>query len=261
MIHWDKDELLLYYYGELEQDKLEALEKALESSTELQQTYAEICEFLDEKIDIQVPAPSDNLKQNIMAAIYQVEQQKSNQPHFQEETFSQKIYWWQKLLKPNFGLATGISFALVVSIFFIGRWSAKPDMPVQAEQSFTTQASQRVLFSSISHHLESSDRLFTLVSNGNGDLIQQIDSRRQAIEELVALNRLYRRLAENSGDKQLVYTLMQMEAILIELDNSLPNQSRDSQYVELNNIKQRIYESDLLFKLRVTNKNIKRKII
>lgn len=269
MKHWTKDDLILFYYGELSQDQNESLRKALAESQALQQEYAELCDFLDNDIRDEVPEPSNNFNQQIMAAVYQqAEKQSETKSEVkQNNTIFQVI---NGLFNPRLLATTFALGFVVISVFYLGRWSSQieqgPDIAGSTQQEPANPATndndlaqygQRVLFNNVSTHIEQSSRLLTLVSNGNGDLASQIESRRKAIEELVALNRLYRRVAESSGDKQLANVLQQMESILVELNHTSPQAKTD----ELLNIKQRVEDTDLIFKLKVTNKKLTQKII
>lgn len=270
MKQWSKDDLVLFYYGELTQEQNEALREAMTKSTELRQDYAELCDFLDNDAPLEVPQPTDNLEQQIMAALYQ---QADANARNDVITPPKKFSLWQAAIE-FFNLrllATTLAMSfVVVGVFYLGRWSSQVEKVPEyvEERSSESQAipsdgeqlarqSRRVLFSNVSSHIEKSNRLFRLVSNGNGDLAKQIESRRQTIEELVALNRLYRRVAQASGDRQLENVLQQMESILVELNHTSPQAQPD----DLESLKQRVDDSDLIYRLKVTNKKLAKKII
>ena len=280
--NWNDEKLILLFYGELSEAESEACLQAMEENPALRQQYAELCQFLDSSIEIDIPEPSSQFDQKIMAAVYQQEalklqegqlqkaQQQSNERSKENQaTLAESSSWLAWLPRLNIAVGAVAIVMMAISVFYIGRWSAQIDTPQVAEQTnsssdemgFTESASQKVLYSNLSRHLENSNRLFTLVSNGNGELAEQLQARQQMIEELVALNRLYRRIAEHSNDKVLVGTLQQMESILLELNNIRTEKEDQDSYVELQSIKSRIEESDLLFKLKVTNKNVENKII
>ncbi|MCO7225574.1 hypothetical protein [Pleionea sp. CnH1-48] len=250
----NEEDLILFYYGELEPEKSEAMVKAMEASPELQLEYAKLCELMDATLTEPVPQASVNLNQNIMSAIHRLEPESMKKKNKQQDASSQ--WQWLPLFKGSF--AFGISMALIMGAFFLGRWSGEPPVDIAQQPVFSKQDSQRILLANISSHLDSSDRLLTVVSNGNGDIAQQIHERRQIIEELVVFNRLYRRIVENNGDKQLLATLQQIESILIELNNNSEQIPGNEEYNDLKLVKERLHSTDLLFKLRITNNNLKR---
>jgi len=270
MKQWNKDDLILFYYGELNQCQNREIRKALAESTRLQQDYADLCDFLDNQTCLNVPLPEANLNQRIMASFYQLEEiqnktrVRQTSKNFNLLTWLREAYW-HKLV----GASVATMF-VVTSIFLLGRWTSQLEQklevaeinPTHSEQSaqqgyFDGSESQRVLISHVSAHMEIGGRILTLVSNGNGDLSQQIESRRHIIEELVVLNRLYRRLVEQSGDKQLAHVLQQMESILIELNHTEVN----AQQSDLQDIKDRLENSDLIYRLKVTGKKLNQKLI
>lgn len=270
MKHWNKDDLILFYYGELDHAENKEIRKALSESTSIQQEYADLCDFLDNQTSLEVVPPEENLNQRIMASVYQ-QAEKQNKSSIQQRPQKFNLFGW---IKTGFWhQLAGATFAMsfvVISIFFLGRWSTQLESSNEVAEAssevgepndnqgyFNKSESQRVLISNVSSHIEISGRLLTMVSNGNGDLSQQIDSRRQIIEELVVLNRMYRRIVEQSGDQQLATLLQHMESILIELNHTQIN----AEHSDLQNIKQRIEQSDLIYQLKVTNKKLDQKLI
>ena len=270
MKQWNKDDLILFYYGELDQTQNKELRRALTESISFQQEYANLCDFLDNQTSLEVMPPEENLNQRIMASVYQ-QAEKQNKLTVQQRPQEFKLLGW---IKAGFWhQLAGATFAMsfvVISVFFLGRWSthveptnevAETTLDVSGKKEnqgyFNASESQRILINNVSSHMEISGRLLTMVSNGNGDLSQQIESRRQIIEELVVLNRMYRRIVEQSGDQQLANLLQQTESILIELNHT----QVDAEQTELQDIKDRLEQSDLIYRLKVTNKKLDQKLI
>ena len=269
MKQWNKDDLILFYYGELNHDENREVRNALASSGELQQEYAELCDFLDNNARMEVPPAESNLNQRIMAGVFQEAEKQAahKEKKVNEKSTSDTIGW---LSLGNWPKLAGISFALsfvVISIFFLGRWSSPNKQPISIAETpinsmekrefFSAEESRRVLLNNVSSHFEIGGRLFTLVSNGNGEVSEQLEARKETIEELVALNRLYRRIAEKTGDKQLANLLHQMESILIEINNT----DASSASSDIDYLKERLDNSDLIYRLKVTNKKIDQKLI
>ena len=78
MKQWNKDDLILFYYGELEQSQNREIRNELAVSNSLQQEYAELCDFLDNQTRFDVPAADANLNQRIMAPIFQQRERERN---------------------------------------------------------------------------------------------------------------------------------------------------------------------------------------
>jgi hypothetical protein len=234
---------------------------------------------LDNGQEDRVPEPSEGLNQRIMAAINAAESEKTQTPlatsMASEKTASavaegltQKISRW--LLgsrEANLRPALMLVLFVLVGIFYLGRWSASPlESPMvhveasdKSERHYrsSSDASRRILLTNVSSHIETSQRLLTLVSNGGGDLSTDLEPRRQMIEELISFNRLYRRIAEQSDDTMLATVLQQMESVLLEISHT----ERSENDAEWKKVRERLDGTDLLFKLKVTDKRINHELI
>lgn len=270
----DEETLLLYFYGELEKSEKHLVESALKASGSLNQKYQELTQFLDQSIESSIPAPGDSFEQNIMAAIYRESEQQKEIEIDSKNSKESSLSFWSFL---PFGSAGGVKLALggalslvlVFSVFLFGRWTAGPvDVITTVDNSlnesrgqFSETSMQKLLNARLVEHLDAGDRIFTLVSNGNGDLAEQIKERQQLIEELVVFNRIYRRLASQKGDQKLAELLGQMERLLVELENSVMETNGNSAHQAIDSIKNRVEKSDLIFKLKVTNKKYQNNFI
>lgn len=260
MKHWTDEELVLYYYGELDESSAQQLRDALASNVDLRTRVEAIEQFLDHTISHDIPPPDRHFNQRIMAGIYR-EHAKGDQTH----ATPLRSRWREAFNVGMRGLAWRKAFAsslLVVavtaSVFYLGRWSAEPDVisnpdyTAQSADQFDTQTSQRVLYAGMRAHMEHSQRLLTRVSNADPDLQHNSADRQQVIDELIGFNRLYRRLAEQAGDHPLAQVLEQNEALLIELNNVAPGSSSQT----WRSLEQRVNQSDLVFKLKVANRRL-----
>ena len=68
---WSEESLILFFYDELEPMEATKLAQELTQSEELQKRYQAITEVLQYSLNTDIPRPSDQLNQNIMAAVYQ----------------------------------------------------------------------------------------------------------------------------------------------------------------------------------------------
>lgn len=260
MKHWTDEELVLYYYQELDETNKRELSDALAKSEHLQARLDAISGLLDETLSRDIPRPDRHFNQRIMAGIYR-EHNKSKQA----KTAPLRTHWLHKVTIGLQSMALGKAFASVLlvviataTVFSLGRWSAEPGFNskqnpiVHSSDQLDTQASQRVLYAGMLAHMEHSQRLLTRVSNADPDLQNNNADRAQVMDELIGFNRLYRRLAEQAGDYPLARVLEQNEALLIELNNMAPD-SGDRSWRAL---EQRVEQSDLVFKLKVANRRL-----
>ena len=283
MKQWTEEDLILLYYEELDpaiaRQIRQTMEQSSKQSIELRHEYDALCSVLDTGLEDTVPEPSEGLNRRIMVAINAAESEKSQTALIMSmasektalavaESLAQKMSRWLlgspgANLRPAFML---VLFALV-GIFYLGRWSAPPlESPlvhIEASEKIerhyrsNSDASRRVLLTNVSSHIETSRRLLTLVSNGGSDLSADLEPRRQMIEELISFNRLYRRIAEQSGDTMLANILQQMESVLLEISHT----ERSENDAEWKKVRERLDGTDLLFKLKVTDKRINHELI
>lgn len=257
MKQWTEQDLTLFYYDELPPQSRQALIDDMTQDEKLVQQYAKLCEFLDTQLTFEVPEPSEQLNQRIMASIHQQVEQDLLEKAVAHNNQSQPNFWQRWQLSRVLGFAIPLSF-VAVGTFFLGRLSVDTETviasnpPTQSAEQVDKFDSQRVLMSKLRNHLQSTDRLFTQVSNSDVSNVTQFEQRRQMIADMVALNRIYRRIAEANEDKQLAEMLGQMEQILLSLKNAPSSQDEKG----WNNLRSRIDDTDLLFKLRVTEKTL-----
>ncbi|NQZ12854.1 MAG: hypothetical protein HRT35_37370 [Algicola sp.] len=264
MKQWTNDDLTLFYYDEMPPQQRQALTAQLTDNETLRLEYAELCEWLDSAVAIEVPPPSEQLNQRIMAGIYQQAAQNQAKQTVKTANSNSNIHRFGFLSNWSWGRLAGTALPLVLVVlgtFYLGRLSVDAEQPTAAllpeaapvhGETNTTAPGRRVLLSNLSLHLQSTDRLFTQVSNGGAGMAAQIEGRHEAIDDMLALNRIYRRMFEANNDKQLAEVLQQMEQVLLSLKHT--STSPNSQ--DWDNLRKRIDSNDLLFRLRVTNRAV-----
>jgi hypothetical protein len=110
---------------------------------------------------------------------------------------------------------------------------------------------QRVLYTALDSHFESTERL--LVELRNASDREDLDVERLVADELVAAGRLYRLTAEQQGFSGLVRVLDELEPVLVEVARSRPELDRR----ERTWVRTRIAEDDLLFKVRAATYEVR----
>jgi hypothetical protein len=259
MKQWTEQDLILLYYGELGTSRTRELNNAIKNSDTLRRDYNALCELLDHELCDKVPAPSSDLNHNIMARVKAQHAQQVSTKGRGLPVMPSKLAWhWLRINRFGRVAATTAAVLVVVMItFYLGRFSVMPEnhqiTKSQPATVFDQTDSQRMLIARVDSHIETGQRLFTLINNSNQESSIDIEARRQMVINLINFNRLYRRLAEKSGDARLAEVLQQMESVLIEFDNS---DGADS----WKRVKQRLNDTDLLYKLKVTNSRLDREI-
>jgi len=225
------EDLILYYYGESEDP--EEVREILAASPELSARYADLCRTLDAVADIDgVPVRPES---------YGTEVWKKLQPRLQAPPPSQRraLAGW---------LAAAV--LLVAVGFLAGRFWPRPD-----EAALSAEARERILVRTMATHLERSERLLAEVANAEtGDSVD-LSAERQWAQDLLAANRLYRQITRRGGRPMLSSLLDDLEPFLLELAHS-PSEIPAE---DLADLRARIEERALLFKMRVVSQRLERK--
>jgi hypothetical protein len=137
--------------------------------------------------------------------------------------------------------------SLVPAVASGGRIKLHPDTSLQpsgAAGALTAQARDQV---------DRSSRLLMELANQPGSGDSDMTGQREAAENLLASNRLYRATANRRGDDDVSQLLGDIEPILLELAHAPESLSRD----DLIAIQKRIESRELLFKLRVLSSTLR----
>lgn len=226
--------LLLFHYGELSPEEMQACRESLANDAELAQRYAELVDFLGQVEDPQSDMhPDDFYGRRMRERVLRELPARSN-------TFK-----WQWL---GGGIAAATVMAMAVVLAFqLGRVSVELEHPTLQAGAAGKGLQARLLNASLEQHLESSSRFLRQVDNASAATVD-IESERRWAETLLVANRLYRFAAEQAGQHRVATVLQDMEPILIEMANG-EGELSDAEFARL---RERIQSRDLLFKVDVT---------
>jgi len=169
--------------------------------------------------------------------------------------------WWSPVALRPWALGVGMA-ALLLASFTLGRvWERAPhkDDPapvvsVAAPRGLGTDAmTERLLRAEMEDHLERSQRVFVDLVNADDGADVSLASDRTRAADLVADGRLYRRAADRIGDVEMRNLLEDVERVLVDVANG----SSEPASKELKDVRTRIDEQDLLFRLRVAGSEIR----
>ena len=112
------------------------------------------------------------------------------------------------------------------------------------------EARERLLLAALGKHLGQTERLLTEVSNASFSPEASPNStdgpsEQDWAEELLRTNRLYRQAAQRAGQTRIAALLAELEPIFLELAHAPADD-------ELDDLKRRVDEKSLLFKVRIT---------
>ena len=237
MKSWHEEDLILYVYGE--HPKREELERALAGEPELRDRLEALRRDL-ERIEDPASDPAANFEDRVWHRL---------RPRLESPARSRWADLWSSWLsvdRTGFRLAAAAAVLTVVAVsaYVAGRSSLAPDPvePAAPEMASASDAARdRVLFASVSRHLESSGLLLTDLANApaTGELGEEAEW----AQALLASNRLYRQAAERSGQRRIVALLDELEPVLLELSH----RPAAGGVADLQN---QIEDRDLLFKVR-----------
>jgi hypothetical protein len=158
---------------------------------------------------------------------------------------------WSGGMVPRLATAASIA-ALMVAAFAAGRvWQRPPEaatVPSTDDQTVT----ERLLRSEVEGHLERSQRVLAELVNADYNVGAPITGDRARAADLVADGRLYRRSAELVGDDEIGRLLEDLERVLVEVANG----PADMAPQDLDRLRQRIDDQDLVFRVRVVAREI-----
>lgn len=154
--------------------------------------------------------------------------------------------------------------AAAVLLVLVGFWAGRLQSPAtvvdentvaEAEQTgsdidIDDEARERLLLAALGKHLGQTERLLTEVSNASFSPEASTNStdgpsEQDWAEELLRTNRLYRQAAQRAGQTRIAALLAELEPIFLELAHAPADD-------ELDDLKRRVDEKSLLFKVRIT---------
>jgi hypothetical protein len=250
--HVTDEELLLDYYRESEsadRASRRAHLEACEACRALDREMRAVLALIDTAPAIEAPP---GFGREMWARV---------EPHVAARAARRRSSWTVMSLR-HWALAGGMA-ALLLASFLLGRvWERAPHnddaTPGAAGVSSRTGAAtdtmtERLLRAEMEDHLERSQRVLVDLVNTDKAADVSLASDRTRAADLVADGRLYRRAADRVGDIEMRDLLEDVERVLVDVANG----SSAPASKELNDVRTRIDEQDLVFRLRVAASEIR----
>ncbi len=247
MKHYTEEDLILYYYEE--RPRRADMQAHLDACEPCAAAYRALASTLKLVATPEAPERGDQYGLEVWQRV-------------RHRLPEQEMPWWSVWFRAD-RLAMAAAFTvLLLAAFVAGRWWSAGNAPVPLVANVAAPAAtatpaddnrQRILLSSVSDHLDRSERLLTDIMNttAGGD----ISTEQRWAEDLVATSRLYRQEADDTGEHSVSLVLDELERSLLEIVHT-PSRATAA---HLDEIRRRIDAASLLFKVRVLGNELKRR--
>lgn len=227
MKHLTEEQLVLAYYGDVDQEAREHLDQCQQCQT----AFARERRLLGDLPDYEIPERGEGYGAEVWARL---------QPRL-EKPRRQWRGWWT--------LAPALAALLIVA-FFAGMLTERQ----KKAHGFSAGARDRVLLITMGSHLDRSQFLLAELANAKPGAIDFNEERTRAAD-LLGENRLLRVTAARSGEASAASLLDELERVLLDVANSPANLSAP----ELEALQERLEGQGILFKVRIISSNIEEK--
>lgn len=251
--HIEEEDFVLDYYGELDAAERDRVRAHLASCG--------LCQLADQDVRatlrlVDVAPPPE------LPPSFEREMWARIEPHLADGRsaggWSQRFAAWLYVApgrRMPVAWAAGVAVALVAA-FFVGRFG-RPDATAPEDVRATTEtvARERVLDAEVGEHFERSRRVLSDLVNTTELEPVTLASDRARAADLVAAGRVYRQTADVLGEATTSELLEDLERVLVDVANSSPETAPE----ELRDVRARIDEQDLVFRLRVAGAELQRR--
>lgn len=243
--HVQDDDLILHYYGEMPA-QLEAETAAhLAECDRCRSDYLRLQRVLgavDEaaRVPIDLPPAFERI---VWARL---------EPNLPKARRGGRIAWL--LTSPAPLALAAMVVALITGAFFAGRTTA-PSVPTAGGNPAAALElmRERILLADLGEHLDRSQMALVELVSTDDQADLDLSGDRARAGELVADSRLYRQIAEQTGDTAVTTLLDDIERVLTEVAASGDGPSSAT----LADVRRRVESHDLLFKLRVVSSEVR----
>jgi len=246
--HLTDDELVLHYYGEMENTEEARAGAHLGDCILCQQNYARlqrVMAFVDSAPAVDAPAGFERLA---WARLQPALPARRSRWLFGFTPTPGRLAWVAALL------------VVVVGSFIAGRLLPRPTpagsvpgAPTPVATTASEQVRERILLVDLGDHLDRSQMMLVELVSAEGRGQVDISTEQARAQQLVAANRLYRQTALKTGDTAMASMLDELERTLVDIAASPSTLSQN----DLDQVRRRIESKGLLFKVRVVSSEVR----
>jgi hypothetical protein len=212
MKHLTDEEMIEHIYGESENTA--AVERHLDRCGECTAGFAELKHDLAEVDRMAAPARDAHYGERVWAAIAPL------LPVYALNRLDRRRWWsW------NGALVRGLSYVaagalLVACGFYAGRmWTPKQAVAINHDQPKPVQQKQPIVVVVLDDHLDRSERFLVELKHADMDSTAMASPMRDEAKSLLAANRVCRKNAAQSDDKELTTALDHLDSLLADAAN------------------------------------------
>jgi hypothetical protein len=243
MTHPGDDQLVAHAMGEADAAEIAEIERHLVDCARCREELATIRRLLDAVSDVDVPPRDDGYGARVWARL---------EPQLPQATRRVRAASWRPWL------AAAAVLLVAMGAFLVGRWSLGNRVPVVATAPPSKAADpaairERIVLAAVSEHLERTERGLVRLVNEDASSSVDISAEQAWARDLLDANRLYRQSVRGTGSPALGLLLDELEPVLLDLVHSPSRLS----VAEFEALRARIDEQSLLFKVRVTNGDVR----
>jgi hypothetical protein len=244
MKHLSEEELILLYYGEPVAPGVsnEAAREHLAECEQCKDAADALSRTLDLCNEWEAPEPRAGFERDAWARLA---------PHISARRSGWSIppAWSAHRM-----LAAAAAIVMLVGAFLLGRGSRAPQPASPSIMAgLSNQARARILQISLADHLDRAGRLLTEISNDGDARSFNFSEERSRAQDLVDEGRLMRQTLAREGASPTLAFLDEVQRFLLEVANAPDSPSPR----EVQELRQRIGDTSLLFKVRIIESNLR----
>ena len=244
MTHPGDDQLAAYAIGEADAAEIAVIELHLVECARCREELATLRRLLDASADVDMPFRDDGYGARVWAKL---------EPQLPYAKRRVQTASWR-----SWPLAAAAVFLIAIGAFLMGRWSLGPKAPEvasvrQPQRADLDAIRERIVLSAVGDHLERTERGLVRLVNEDASGSVDISAEQTWARDLLDANRLYRQSVRGTGSPAVGLLLDQLEPVLLDLVHSPSRLSA----AEFEALRARIDEQSLLFKVRVTNGDVR----
>lgn len=243
-LHLTDEDLVLHYYGELDDREETRIGSHLGTCAACQGSYARLQRVLAFVDSVPAPEAPAGFERTAWARLEPAlpARERRWRPSF---VFSPARLAWAAAI-----------VVLLTGAFFAGRLlprSQPAAVPQQATAASQEKVRERILLVDLGDHLDRSQMVLVELVSAGEDASVDISNEQARAQQLLAANRLYRQTALSTGNTAMADVLDDLERVLVDIAASPSTMTQQ----DLEAVRRRIASKELLFKVRVVSTQVR----